>query len=319
MSTNPLNPSFRKPHNIPQDAAHPLVRQAIRDNDKSITDLNQAVASLKGQVTSASKTTATSAGTTIVNVTSETTPGTVTGGVVNNQSGVTAYATQQSDNAGLVIVDDASPIAVTLTSTVTIPYYTTITNAGVSTVTVTPSLGLVNGLASIDIPGGSFATIFFDGTDWWADAPGSNPGGVTQIVAGTNLTISPPSGIGVVTINAAAGMASRSPTTTNANGSFWTWSDGVIEQWGQIVVAANTLNLNSGTITFPTAFVSSVGSLQLSLDGLPRAASSEIATVQAGSVILTGASLDLQCSVPTGGGGVTFDQNVTVFWRAIGV
>lgn len=183
MSTNPLNPSFRKPHNIPQDAAHPLVRQFARDTDKSITDLNQAIVSLKGQVSAMSTPAASTTTTVIENISSETTAGTVSGGVVNNQSGVTAYATQQSDNAGLVILDDASPIAATLTSTVTIPYYTTITNAGVSTVTITPSSGLVNGLASIDIPGGSFATIFFDGNNWWADAPGSSvapPGSITR-------------------------------------------------------------------------------------------------------------------------------------------
>lgn len=183
MSTNPLNPSFRKLHVIPKDAAHPSVRQFARDTDKSITDLNQSVRSFESQMSALSKAASSSATTLIENISSETTAGTVTGGVVNNQSGITAYATQQSDNAGLIILDDASSIAATLTSTVTIPYYTTITNAGVSTVTVTPSSGLVNGLASIDIPGGSFATIFFDGSDWWADAPGSSvvpPGSITR-------------------------------------------------------------------------------------------------------------------------------------------
>lgn len=54
-----------------------------------------------------------------------------------------------------------------------------------------------------------------------AGAPSSGSSGVTQIVAGTNVTISPPSGTGVVTINATGGGGSGTVTTVSvvtANG-----------------------------------------------------------------------------------------------------
>lgn len=204
--SNPLNPSFRKPHNIPQEAAHPLVRQAIRDNDKSITDLNQAIASLKGQVTEVTKAAA-STTTVTENISAETTAGTVTGGVVNNQTGVTAYTTQQSDNAGFIILDDASAIAVTLSSTITIPYFTWIANYGAGAATLTPDAGTITypsniGASSMPLASGFAAYLEFDGKNWWAiriAITGTSSGAVVQTVSigtgtlapQTNLTTSP--------------------------------------------------------------------------------------------------------------------------------
>lgn len=211
MSTNPLNPSFRKPHNIPQEAAHPLVRQFARDTDKSITDLNQAIAAIKAQVTASTK--ASSSTTTVTeNISSETTAGTVTGGVVNNQTGVTAYTTQQSDNAGFIILDDASAIAVTLSSTITIPYFTWIANYGAGAATLTPDAGTITypgniGASSMPLASGFAAYLEFDGSNWWAiriAITGSNSGAVVQnVLLGTgtlapqvNLTASPASVLG---------------------------------------------------------------------------------------------------------------------------
>jgi hypothetical protein len=50
--SSPLTPSFRNVHRIPQGMAHDSVRKAIRDNDQSITDLNQAISELKNQINS---------------------------------------------------------------------------------------------------------------------------------------------------------------------------------------------------------------------------------------------------------------------------
>ena len=209
MTTN-NTPSFRFPFESQIAHLPPDVQMVHRTTWNSITDINQAIASLKSQVdakagtstsTSSSSVTSTStASETIINV-----AGSVTGGTVNNQTGVTSYTIQQSDNASLVLLSDASPIAVILNSALTIPYYTTISNEGIGIVTLTTSTGTVNNVSSITIPGGGFATLFLDGTNWWADSPGIVAGGVTQIIAGTNVTITPTSGVGVVTIDSTGG------------------------------------------------------------------------------------------------------------------
>lgn len=208
MSTNPLNPSFRKIHTIPVGAAHQSVREAVRDNDKSITDLNQSVRSFKSQIAAMSKAAA-STTTVTENISAETTAGTVTGGVVNNQTGVTAYTTQQSDNAGFIILDDASAIAVTLSSTITIPYFTWIANYGAGAATLTPDAGTITypgniGASSMPLASGFAAYLEFDGNNWWAiriAITGTNSAAVVQNVSlgtGTlgpqvNLTTSPAS------------------------------------------------------------------------------------------------------------------------------
>lgn len=341
----PINPaSFRFPYaslaKLPPEA-----RDAHTATFNALTDIYQALA-LQKQNSSTSTTTVNE---TVVGGAGAGSGGGTTAGVssfngstgdvsyfpdmflVNNQTGQTAYTTQTGDAGAIIILDDSSSIAVGLNYSVATNWATVIANYGTGAATATPvsvPSGATStitypgniGASSMPIPSGYAASVYFDGNDFWAVlTPITGVVGVTKIIAGTNVTISPVGGTGDVTINATTSGASRSATTTNANGSYWTWTDGVIEQWGSIVVTANTLNLNSGTITFPTSFVTAVGSLQVTVDGLPRAASSDVATAQVSAVSITGATVDLQCSVPTGGGGVTFDQNVTVYWRAIGV
>ena len=252
MATNNA-PSMRFPFESQISKLSPEVQQVHRTTWNSITDINQAIAALKTQVdaktttgtTSSSSTTTSTASETIINQ-----AGGVTGGVVNNQTGVTTYALAQSDNASLVLLNDSSPIAVTLTSTVTIPYYTTVSNEGTTTATLTPTTGTVNGLASITIPGGGFATLFFDGTNWYADSPGSTAGGVTQIVAGSNVSISPITGIGVVTINSSGGSGGFT-SGNNANGYWVIDPIGHIHQWGLVPgLGDDTI----GTYSFPIPF-----------------------------------------------------------------
>jgi hypothetical protein len=213
-----LTPSFRFPAKLPADTAHPKVIDAIEQNTNGLVDVNQAIVFLSNRVraitTPTTGTTTTSAGSTTVIESGVSSFNAETGGVVyfpsmglvNNQSGVTAYTTQTQDNGALIVLASASAIAVTLNFTVAAPWYTTISNQGAGTVTVTPSNGLINAAASITIPAGNFATIFFDGANWWSDSPsGGISSGVSQIIAGTNVTISPVGGTGAVTVNATGG------------------------------------------------------------------------------------------------------------------
>lgn len=91
-------------------------------------------------------------------------------------------------------------------------------------------------------------------------------GGVTQIIAGTNVTISPTNGLGAVTINSSgggSGGAGANITASFTNQSTWTFTHalnnrGVVVQtfdtgWNQIIPENITLtDTNTATITFPT-------------------------------------------------------------------
>lgn len=92
---------------------------------------------------------------------------TVSGVPVNNQSGVTSYATQSGDDGVLIIFSDASAIAVSLT-TQTPPWSCFISNQGTGTVTLTPAVGTINGAANLGILSSYCALVAFDGTNWWA-------------------------------------------------------------------------------------------------------------------------------------------------------
>ena len=90
-------------------------------------------------------------------------------------------------------------------------------------------------------------------------------GGVSQIVAGTNVIISPSNGLGIVTINSSGGSggAGANVTASFTNQSTWTFNhslanQGVIVQtfdtaWNQIIPQAIVLtNSNTATISFPS-------------------------------------------------------------------
>jgi hypothetical protein len=91
-------------------------------------------------------------------------------GQVNDQSGTVAYTIRSTDDGQMILLNDASPIAVTLDSTITIPWYTVLFNQGSGTATMTPTAGTVNGGATLDIPSGGFSIIYFNGTNWFASA-----------------------------------------------------------------------------------------------------------------------------------------------------
>lgn len=228
--SNPLSPSFRKPHTIPEGAAHPDVKEAIEDHDKNIVDLNQAVYALKPQITTiqeqvAAAASSTSASTAAAVVAAKTEAESlianlVMSGRVNNQTGNTAYTMQNSDNGALVLLNDSSPIGVGMNNSVSQPWYCFIENSGISVVTLTPQQGLINGDSHLSIAASLWATVFFDGSNYWAQTSASSIAGVTQIVAGTNITISPPGGRGVVTVNASGGSTPTRYQVTLTGGTF---------------------------------------------------------------------------------------------------
>lgn len=168
---NPLVPSFRKVNTIPEEAAHESVRKAISSHDNSITDLNQANLVNSNRLTALEKGTSTASGvatTTTDQVSTENVTNIVGGGPVNDQTGVTAYTTANSDNGALILLGDASAVAVSLNQSVTLPFYCFILNQGAGAVTLTPQLGEIDGDATMVLEDGFGAIIFFDGTDFWS-------------------------------------------------------------------------------------------------------------------------------------------------------
>jgi hypothetical protein len=97
-------------------------------------------------------------------------------GQVNNQTGLTAYTIQAADSGKALVFNDASPIAVTLDSTVGVPWTAVALNLGAGTATLTPTSGLINGSASLAIPGGGFAAVYFDGVNWWGSTAAATTG-----------------------------------------------------------------------------------------------------------------------------------------------
>lgn len=103
------------------------------------------------------------------------TPGSGTGIPVNNQSGATSYATQSGDDGVLIVLSDASAIAVSLT-TQTPPFSCFIANngaLGAGTVTLTPASGTISypgNPASTTMPvlPTYWALVAFDGSNWFA-------------------------------------------------------------------------------------------------------------------------------------------------------
>lgn len=208
--------SFRYPFESEIANESEGAKVAHRNAFQGILDLNQAVASLKSQLTSATTTSTTSSSsstsTTSATQTVITNTATTTIGYVNNQTGVTSYTTQQSDYAQFIILDDASAIAVALSvassaPAITTPWYAVFLNFGAGTATLTPISGTISyqgnlAAASMPVPQGSAATVVYDGANFWAELIPLVGNVVTQIIAGTNVTISPTSGVGAVTINA---------------------------------------------------------------------------------------------------------------------
>lgn len=167
MSSNPLKPSFRYPSALPAGVAHDSVVKAIQNNVNGLVDVNQALVALTTRIDAikggASNVVAASGGSSSIVINGSTFAG---AGGVNDQTGVTTYALVAHDNGILLILNDASPVAVSLNSGLATPYFLFITNKGAGAVTLTPSSGLVNGAASLVMNQHETLMAVFDGTNW---------------------------------------------------------------------------------------------------------------------------------------------------------
>lgn len=169
--------SFRLPFALPEDV-HPAVRLALRYTFSGLKDVNDAIVNLMPKVNSQAAS-ITTINNTIPSLSSggSSTPSTL--GKVNDQTGNVTYILQQSDFGALVILNTASPFALSLNSSITVPFLCVLENFGTGLATLTPTLGLVNNLASWPLPGVQFALVFFDGFNWW----------VTEVFAQSFLSV----------------------------------------------------------------------------------------------------------------------------------
>ena len=129
-------------------------------------------------------------------------------GMVNDQLGNPAYLTQNSDSGAKIIVGTDSTVSVVLNSKVPAPWFTIIDNDSSGICYLSTDSGSVFGAQFI--PDSGFGIVFFDGSNFWAGATlaaGGGSSGVTQIIAGTNVTISPAGGTGAVTVSSSGGYS----------------------------------------------------------------------------------------------------------------
>ncbi len=198
MSSNVLN--FRFPVESLLEGQPEGVVRAHRITTNNIVALSTQLANLQAQITAAKAATASSAAasassSTVIEEAGVTSFNAATGaiiyfpalGMVNDQSGQTSYTTEQSDNGAEVVLDSIYPIGVTLSASVNAPWFTFINNLGGGTATLTPSAGEINGGASLDVDSGSFALVFFDGTNFWGAVSGSTS--ITQLTRTIGITI----------------------------------------------------------------------------------------------------------------------------------
>jgi hypothetical protein len=136
---------------------------ALKILQTTVQEHEQAFTELKTQLDAA-----VAAQTTVTNTTTTTTTGTTTTyGLINNQTG-TSYTVQDSDYGGLITLDNAAAVAVTLNTSVRQYWFAAFHNLGAGTVTITPASGNINLGGSITLITNASATIFFDGVNWWA-------------------------------------------------------------------------------------------------------------------------------------------------------
>lgn len=195
---NPINVRF--PFEL-KDQPHE-VQQAHRYAFQGLVDLNQAIASISSQVSRLKP--SVPSGKTIVGSTSVTviTGSTFAGlGAIRDETGVTAYTNIAADNGILLILNDASPVAITLDSAMVTPYFLFITNFGAGTATLTPTSGTINGSASFSLPQNYTAVVVFNGTNWF-----------TSAVLVIPQTIAPVAGKYLTAYDAATGLFSQSTT-----------------------------------------------------------------------------------------------------------
>jgi hypothetical protein len=196
--------------------AIPILKSQIDSNKSAIATTNETINNVSS-----------SSATIIEQVVSESI------GFVNDQTGNTSYTTNQTDYGKIIILDDASPIAVTLSTTgsvpgIIIPFFCAFLNLGAGVATLTPDAGNINNTTSETLSDGQFAFVYYDGSNTWGQIATNNAGTITGVVAGTGLTGGGSSGSVTLAI---ANTAVTPASYTNANIT--------VNQQGQITAAAN--------------------------------------------------------------------------------
>ena len=163
---NPINVRF--PFELKDQ--HAEVVQAHRYAFQGLVDANQAIASLKSQIDKIKI--PTSSGGSVSTSTSITVNGNAFSGLgaVRDQTGSVTYTTVGADNGILLILNDASPVAVTLDSAMVTPFFLLVTNFGAGASTLTPTSGTVNGGGSLVLLQGQTIWVVFNGTNWQTGA-----------------------------------------------------------------------------------------------------------------------------------------------------
>src|SRR5271156_6941026 len=173
-------PTFRYPF-ISEIADQPIgVQNAHRAAFQGIQDLQQAVTALNTKVGTTTTSTPTPTMETVNSFAETVIAASTVIGTVNNQTGVTSYTTLQSDYGAFILFNDASPIAVNLSGlspspAVSLPWFTSMINSGMGTVTITPMTGLIEGGANFQLHANNAVTIVYDGTNYYVHAPGAQP------------------------------------------------------------------------------------------------------------------------------------------------
>jgi hypothetical protein len=238
MSSLPQQPSFRFPFVL---TGHPKeIQDAHVWAFNAIQDLQNANAVNVGKISKLKASVPTTVGgstSTSITVNSNAFSGL---GAVRDETGQTAYTIIGADNGILLILNDASPVAVTLDSAMVTPFFILATNFGAGVATLTPTSGTINGGASLTLLQGQLIWVVFTGVNWQTGAfttPPQNTPAITHEF--------------ITAFNAATGIFSQAqPDFTDISGQITTSQLPVSGVSVTITTAALTGLGTQGSMTF---------------------------------------------------------------------